>query len=161
VSEKTAKLSVIHTFSQLPDEKKIKFTDTNIQALKKTMSNPQAKVAFFQKFFSILLAPEKANVNPQDLKILLQILVSFLFSLKPEFMYDWAEIIDLTIGYPLPKNFEERKQYVKQRKWFHVDLPPDLWNKVNEKMNELGSVEAFFNQAIIALSKPEKQKSKR
>lgn len=156
--EATEKLSVVQTFGQLPDEKKIVFTQKTLEALRKTVSNPKTKVAFLQKFLTVLLAPEKTSINPEDLKILQQTLVSFLFSLKPEFMYDWAEIIDFTIGYPPPKDAEQRKQYVKSRKWFHVDLDPELWKKVNQKMNELGSVESFFTEAITTLNRKSRKR---
>lgn len=155
------KLTVVQVFSRLSDEKKIKFTEKNLEALRKMMANPKTKTAFFQKFLTILFMPQQqTNINPKDLKMLQQILVSFLFSLKPEFLYEWAQTIDLTVGYPLPKDFKQRKQQVKSKKWFHIGLPPDLWRKVSDKMNELGSVDSFFAQAIEALSK-ESRKRKR
>jgi hypothetical protein len=150
---KTEKLKVVQKFSRLPDEKKIKFTQENLDALKKILQNPNTKAQLFKKILTVLLAPEKANVSQKDIEMMQQILVSILFSTKPEYMYDLAEIIDLLVGYPLPENFEERKKYVKSLKWFHIGLPPELWEKVNKKMDELGSVENFFIKAVELLSK--------
>jgi hypothetical protein len=124
-----------------------------LDAHKKILQNPHTKAQLFKKILTVLLAPEKANVSQKDIEMMQQILVSILFSTKPEYMYDLAEIIDLLVGYPLPENFEERKKYVKSLKWFHIGLPPELWEKVNKKMDELGSVENFFIKAVELLSK--------
>ena len=148
MAENAEKLRVVQKFSRLSDEKKIKFTQQNFDALKKILENPNTKAQLFKKILTVLLAPEKANVSPKDMDMMQQILVSILFSTKPEYMYDLAEIIDLLVGYPLPENFQERKNYVKSLKWFHIGLPPELWQKVNKKMDELGSVENFFIRAV-------------
>ncbi len=146
------KLRVVQRFNRLSDEMKIKFTQQNLDALKAVLANPKAKAQFFQKILKMLFAQGEVNISQKDMDMLHQILVSLLFSTKPEYLYDIAEIIDLTIGYPLPESFKERKNRVKSLKWFHIGLPPELWEKVNKKMNELGSVENFFIKALEKLS---------
>lgn len=144
---------VVKIFSRLPDEKKIKFTEENLEAINKIMADPKTKTKFLRQFLTLFFTSEKQNISPQQVQTMKQLLVSFLFSLKPEFMYEWAQIVDLTVGFPLPEGFEERKQYVKSRNWFHIGLKPELWRKVNEKMDELGSVESFFIESLEALPK--------
>jgi len=154
------KLSIVESFNRLPDDQKIKFTVDSLEAFKKVMANPKAKAKLLKQIIGLFLS-NKQQINPQHVMTLQQMLVCFLFSLKPEFMYDWAEIIDLTVGHPLPPNFEERKRQVKSLKWFHIGLPKDLWEKTNQKMNELGSVENFFKEAVKTLSKPKKPKKRK
>lgn len=157
---KSKKLNIVEGFNRLPDNQKIKFTFESLEAFKKVMANPKAKAKLLKQIIGLFLS-NKQQLNPQHIMTLQQMLVCFLFSLKPEFMYDWAEIIDLTVGHPLPPHFEERKKQVKSLKWFHIGLPTNLWKETNQKMNELGSVENFFKEAVEALSKPKPKKPKK
>jgi len=144
---------VIRIFNSLPDDKKIKFTQDQLEALKKIMANPQSKAKLIRQLFAMFTATEQQKISKKQVNMLKQILVSFLFSIKPEFMYDWAEIIDVTVGFPLPKNFKARRKYVKSLKWFHIGLKPSLWIATAKKMDELGSVENFFIESLKALKK--------
>jgi len=142
-----SELSFIQRFTQLPDDKKREFAYKVLHALKLNVNKLIKNV--------ILIFTGNKNPTKKDRDIFEQIFLTFLFTLKPEYSYDWAEVIDAALGRKPPKDYLEKleanKRYVKSKKWFHIGLDPDLWDKVNEKMNELGSVDAFFEKALAAM----------
>jgi len=141
------KLNLVERFTALPDEKKREFAYKVLDALKKNVRKLIKD--------AILILANKKNPTERDRLIYEQIFLTFLFTLKPEYSYDWAEVIDNLVGRKPPKEYLEKleanKRYVKSKKWFHIELDPELWGKVNQKMNELGSVQAFFEKALEAM----------
>jgi len=141
------KLDFVDRFTALPDEKKREFAYKVLDALKKK-GRQILRDAF-------LILANKKNPTKRDELIYTEIFLTFIFTLKPEYSYDWAEVIDNLVGRKPPKEYLEKleanKRYVKSKKWFHIELDPELWEKVNQKMNELGSVQAFFEKALEAM----------
>ena len=142
-----ADLSFVQRFSMLPDDKKREFAYRVLHALK-------LNVRKLLRDLVLILAGRK-NPTEKESYIYKEIFLTFIFTLKPEYSYDWAEVIDKAVGRKPPKEYLEKleanKRHVKSLRWFHIGLKPELWEKVNQKMNELGSVEAFFEKALEAM----------
>ena len=148
-----ADLSFVQRFTMLPDDKKREFAYRVLHALKLNV-NKLLKDAF-------LILTGKKNPTERESYIFKEIFLTFIFTLKPEYSYDWAEVIDKAVGRKPPKEYLEKleanKRHVKSLRWFHIGLKPELWEKVNQKMNELGSVEAFFEKALEAMEQVEEK----
>jgi len=147
-----ADLSFVQRFSMLSDDKKREFAYRVLHALKLNIHKLLRDL--------VLILAGKKNPTERESYIYKEIFLTFLFTLKPEYSYDWAEVIDKAVGRKPPKEYLEKleanKRHVKSLKWFHIGLKPELWEKVNQKMNELGSVEAFFEKALEAMEQVEK-----
>lgn len=126
---------VVGDFLSLEEEAKNRFIDDTLNGLIAIMENPKALKKLLKGWL------KKGRPKQEDLEAVNQLLITFLYSLKDEYKYQWAEIIYAILrrkwpNLEFPEDLSAKMDKVKELKWLHLGVKPDIYDKLIKVMGE-------------------------
>jgi len=135
-------------FNSLNPEDKRQFTDANLTAL--VNMKPKQLGKLISKFV------KKGRPSTEDLEIVNQLIIIFLYSVKEEFRYHYATMIfkrlNESAGIPMPEDLSAKLEAVRKLRFIHAGVSSETYAKVYEEWNKLGveTFDEFFNHLLSA-----------
>ena len=134
-------------FNSLDPESKRKFVDETLTVLVNMSKKQMGKL--LSKFV------KKGKPSVKDLETINQLVVVFLYSVKPEYQYHYASMIFKGLNLPIPKDLPEKLQYVRKKMFIHADVSPETYKRLYNVWERLGvnSYDEFFNSLLERIEK--------
>jgi len=139
--ERVAK-RVAQRFNMLDPESKRKFVDETLTVLVNMSKKQMSKL--LSKFV------KKGKPSVKDLETINQLVVVFLYSVKPEYQYHYASMIFKGLNLPVPEDLPKKLQYVRKKRFIHADVSPKTYKRLYDAWEKLGvnDYDKFFNSLL-------------
>lgn len=130
-------------FNKLSPFEKRMFADETLTAL--VNMNRRQMHKMFSKMF------KKGRPTTQDLETINQLIVVFLYSVKPEFRYHYAFMIYKSLKMPIPPDIEEKLDQVRKVTFLSdIAVSTEVYDKLLKKWQDKGSppYDKFFTETM-------------
>lgn len=135
-------------FNTLNPEEKRRFADETLTVL--VNMKPKQIGKLFGKFV------KKGRPSAEDLEIVNQLIIVFLYSVKEEFRYHYATMIFKRLkeaaGVPIPEDLPAKLEEVRKLKFFHAGVSPEIYEKIYAKweQGDFQTYDEFFSSLLDA-----------
>jgi DNA-directed RNA polymerase subunit F len=148
LSEEVSKREIVaqkvaERFNRLPPDKKRKFVDDTLTELV-NMSRQQ-----MQKLFKKIV--RKGRPSEKDLELLNQLIVVFIYSVRPEYQFHYASMIYKSLKMPLPTDIPEKLQRIRQVMFLSdIGVSLEVYHRLFEDWTAKGSppYNDYFTQLL-------------
>lgn len=120
---------IAEDFRGLDPEDKRQFVDETLTVLLKM--KPKQVRKLLKKF------AKRGRPSVKDLETVNQLIVCFLYSVKQEFMYHYATMVYKGLKQPIPEDLPEKLERVRQFKYIHMPMTPELYDKLRATFEKL------------------------
>ena len=136
---------VAERFNKLPPDKKRKFVDDTLTELV-NMSRKQ-----MQKLFKKIV--RKGRPSEKDLELLNQLIVVFIYSVRPEYQFHYASMIYKSLKIPLPPDLPEKLQRIRKVMFLSdISVSYPVYQRLYDDWTAKGSpsYDDYFTQQLNA-----------
>ena len=136
---------VAERFNKLPPDKKRKFVDDTLTELV-NMSRKQ-----MQKLFKKIV--RKGRPSEKDLELLNQLIVVFIYSVRPEYQFHYASMIYKSLKIPLPPDLPQKLQRIRQVMFLSdISVSYPVYQRLYDDWTAKGSppYDDYFTQVLNA-----------
>lgn len=134
-------------FNNLAPDEKRKFADDTLTVLVNMSQNQMGKL--------IKRIVRKGRPSEKDLETVNQLIVVFLYSVKPEFEYHYASMIYKAFKMPLPAELPHRLEQVRQLVFLNdIGVTPPVYKQLYNEWDKAGRprYDDFFTKLLNAKS---------
>ena len=142
---------IVRKFSRMPEEKRVKFVEDTLEWLIDMAGDPKNLV----KAFSFV---KKKRLSREDLRIINTIVTAFLYSIKDEFRYQWAELIYTLLQRPIPEDIPKKLRRIRKLRFLHMPLQDhELYQKLKDLAVLYGGWDNLLGACVQAIETAEKK----
>lgn len=155
--KKLSETSIVHEFNELTEEERVAFVGKSLDLLVE-YSRSKGGIKKLVKVFAPLLFSAVKQPSAEDLKTISQFVTVFLYSIKEEFRYKWAELLHNLYRFktkqmvPQLTHIPERQKEVDSLKFIHAGMSPKTYRKLNSWImnNNVSNWDEVFNTLLAA-----------
>jgi len=137
---------IAERFNRLPPDEKRRFVDDTLTTLV-NMSRNEMKKLFSKMFW------KKGRPSEKDLEMMNQLIVVFIYSVRPEFQFHYASMIHKALKLPQPSDIVEKLQKVRQLVFLgDMGVTPKVYSELYERWTKTGQppYDEFFTTLLNA-----------
>lgn len=132
-------VKVAKDFKALDLDAKDKFVHATLKAIIKYIGKPKVR----KKVFKTMMNP-KRGLKKESIETLNQLILAFLWSIKPNFRYQWQETVFKFLGVPEAQVYAEQAARRAEElqnmglRFVYLGLTPDGYEKIDKMLQEIG-----------------------
>jgi len=117
-------------FNKLNPEEKRRFSDETLTVL--VNMTPKQMGKLLGKFI------KRGRPSSKDLETVNQLIIVFLYSVKPEFQLHYATMVYKRLGQPLPENLPRTLEEIRKLRFIHAGVSQKIYSELYRVWEKIG-----------------------